>query len=821
MGLRLALARLIATPLFTIFSIVSLAAGVAVTTAVYSVVDTLLLADLGVTDPERTAVLVTPFSGQSQRSSISETDFEDLRRAQTSFSMLSAAAAIQPAIAANGNAEVAITEAVDGAYFATLGIGAARGRVLLPADDATGARVAVLSDEFWHGRVAADPNVVGREIRINGQVFEVVGVVPARYRGVFGAFLSTRVWIPRSTASLLHAQAPPTSSPESRQRFFVFGRLAAGRTIADASAELGTIAAQLDRADPPAVSAAAAASSNRQWSAKSLATFSVEDNGLRRFGMTLVALTGLVLLVACTNLANLVLARGTARQGELAVRMAMGASRGRLIWEQCIESVLLAAAGAFASYLMFQAVSALMTTDFVLGLPFGGTATISIRPAVNAQAVTVAAVGLLLSLGVFGLEPAVRLARALDIRSALAAGATGIRPRVARQRMVIRWQVAIAAGFFIVATMFIRSTINMARHDPGIEMDRLAVAVLNFDNGVWNERRIRRAIDRVIEEGRNTQGIENVAASAGLPFGVPATQVTIGIPEDLDSVKRNPSVAVAATPALFQTLGIDIVRGRRFTDDDGPARAPSIIISELAAKQLFRDADPIGRALIVRLPQATEIRAVVVGVARDTDVGWIYSDPRALIYMPLAQQFARGLTITARSTGAGAQAVPALREAIRKADPDLAVTAIGAASTLLAGPFVIVSSLGRGALYLGGLALLLSMVGLFGVQSHVVAHRTREIGVRMSVGATARQIKLMVLKDGYRPVFEGLLLGLWGGVAGRIMVRSYLELENVTIFDPWMLFITPIPLIAAAFCACYLPASRAASVDPTVALRCE
>ena len=206
MGLRLAVARLIATPLFTIFSIVSLAAGVAVTTAVYSVVDALLLADIGVADPERTAVLVTPFGGQSQRSSISEPDFEDLRRTQTSFSMISAAAAIQPAIAANGNAETTNAEAVDGAYFATLGIGAARGRVLQPADDAARARVAVLSDEFWRGRFAADPNVVGREIRINGQVFEVVGVVPARYRGVFGAFRSTRVWIPRSTESLLQTQ---------------------------------------------------------------------------------------------------------------------------------------------------------------------------------------------------------------------------------------------------------------------------------------------------------------------------------------------------------------------------------------------------------------------------------------------------------------------------------------------------------------------------------------------------------------------------------------------------------------------------------------
>jgi putative ABC transport system permease protein len=819
MGLRLALARLIATPLFTIFSIVSLATGVAVTTAVYSVVDSLLLADIGVADPERTAVLVTPFGGLSQRSAISEPDFEDLRRTQTSFDMMSAAAAIQPAIAANGNAETTNAEAVDGAYFATLGIGAARGRVLQPADDAAGARVAVLSDEFWRARFAADPNVVGREIRINGQLFEVIGIAPARYRGVFGAFRSTRVWIPRSTESLLHTQQSAIS-PRARQRFFVFGRLAADRTIAQASAEMDAIAAQLDRAYP-AASGPAAASSDRQWSAKSVAGFSVEDNGLRRFGMTLVGLTGLVLLVACTNLANLVLARGTARQGELAVRLAMGASRARLIWEQCIESVLLAVVGAFASSVMFMAVSALMTTDFVLGLPSGGAATFSIRPAVNAQAVTVAIAALLLALGVFGLEPAVQLARTLDIRSALAAGATGIRPRVRRQRMVIRWQVAIAAGFFIVATMFIRSTINQARHDPGVDMDRIAVAVLNFDNGEWNEARIRRVVDRVMDEGRGDLAIEAIAASTGLPFGVPSLQVSVATPDDVEGLKRAPVTAVASTPSLFRTLGIEIVRGRGFNDGDGPGSAASIILSELAARQWFGSADPVGRTLIVSRRPAADTVAVVVGVARDTDVRRIDTDRRALVYLPWSQHFASGITLTARSTGAASRAVPALREAIRKGDPDLAVTAIGTASSLLAGPFVIVGSLGRGALYLGGLTLLLSMVGLFGVQSHVVAHRTREIGVRMSVGASARQIKLMVLKDGYRPVIEGLILGLWGGVAGRLIVRSYLELTDVTIVDPWMLLLTPIPLIAAAFCACYLPASRAASVDPTVALRCE
>ena len=164
--------------------------------------------------------------------------------------------------------------------------------------------------------------------------------------------------------------------------------------------------------------------------------------------------------------------------------------------------------------------------------------------------------------------------------------------------------------------------------------------------------------------------------------------------------------------------------------------------------------------------------------------------------------------------------MPALREAIRKADPDLSVDAIGTGRAVLTGPFELLRAAGMGTLYLGAFTLLLSMVGLFGVQSHVVSYRTREIGVRMSVGASARQIKLMVLKDGYRPVIEGLILGLWGGLAGRVIARSYMDVD-VNVVDPWMLLITPIPLILAAFFACYLPASRAASVDPTVALRCE
>lgn len=805
--------------MFTLFSVISLASGVALTTAVYSVVDTQFLSDLGVSQPDRAAFIVSSYGGRPQYGALSAPDFGDLRRAQRSFGSLSATAPIMPSVASTTTAEVLASEAVDGLYFTTLGISAALGRTIHAQDDAAAARVAVLSDDFWRGRFAGDPQVIGRTIRVNGQTFEIVGVAPSRYAGLYGPLRRTRLWIPLSAeASLGTSKALAGRTAREHTRLLVFGRLANGVTAAQTSAELLTLAARFDR-EFPSKAVRRGGGTDRDWSATTIdAMHRDENNSLRRFGMTIVALVGLVLLVACTNLANLVLARGTARQGELAVRMAMGASRGRLIWEQCIESLLLAIGGAAASYVMFQVVSAMMTMDFNVG-PMRAL-TIAIRPALDGRAVAVAAVATLLAVLVFGLEPAIQLARTADIRSALAAGATGIRPRVGRQRMVIRWQVAIAAGFFILATMFIRGTLNLAAHDSGVDLDRIAVAALNFDNGVWNDDRIRRAVDRLIEEGRLEPAIEAISASTGLPFGVPPMlQLAVAHPDDLEGLKRPPLAAVAATPAFFRGLGIVMVRGRAFTDADTSSAAPVVILSEMTARRMFGSPDVIGRSIAIRGGDQQSL-AEIVGVARDTDVRFIYRDRQPLIYLPFAQQRATAVTIVARSTGGGARAVPALREAIRRADPDLSVDVIGAGRAVLTGPFELLRSVGMGTLYLGAFTLLLSMVGLFGVQSHIVSYRTREIGVRMSVGASARQIKLMVIKDGYRPVMEGLILGLWGGLAGRVIARSYMDVD-VNVVDPWMLLITPVPLILAAFLACYLPASRAASVDPTVALRCE
>ena len=269
------------------------------------------------------------------------------------------------------------------------------------------------------------------------------------------------------------------------------------------------------------------------------------------------------------------------------------------------------------------------------------------------------------------------------------------------------------------------------------------------------------------------------------------------------------------TPSFFSTAGVPILRGRGFDERDHSDAAPVVIVSEFTARTLFGTAEAVGRQVLVdgRLPAAT-----IVGVARDTDVGMILGDPHPFVYLSLAQRVEPFQTIAARSAGDTASAVRGLRNILRRADPELAIVSMGDGRAVLSGPFVFLRAAGVAALALGAATLLLAMAGLFGVQSSLVTLRTREIGVRMSLGATAGRIKRMVLQDGTRPVLEGLALGLFGGIVGRAIVRAYMEIDT-PLLDPWMVAVVPVPLILAGLCACYLPARRAAAVDPNVALK--
>ncbi len=824
LDVKLAVRRLLATPLFTLFAVMSLAAGVGVTTAIYSVIQSIFLQDLGIREPDRVAFIVSPHDGRLVNAAISTPDLEDLRAGQQSFLTLAGSVAFQPALASPLTTEVVMAEAVEGAYFSTLGVGAAMGRVIEPEDDRTGARVAVLSHKLWRSRFASDRRVVGQTIRISGRPYEVVGIAPPSFvgsgaRSGFRIF-ATAVWIPlKANDSRRGASASPVPLREQRQ-LRVFGRLAPSATVGRASGELAAIAATLDTTYPPPPHLKFQHISERSWTAKLASTPDEVANVLDRFGLTLIGFVALVLVVACTNLGNLVLARGTTRQQELAVRYALGAPRWRLVREQLAESLVLAVAGGIGSYLVFRTLQIVMDTEFNFATPFGGGRwTLTIRPELDMTALVIAVASLLVSLVVFGLEPALQLTRTRDVRGEVAAGATGP-ARTRRHRLLLRWQVAISAGFFIVATMFVKYTIAEARHDSGVAMDRFGMAVLSFETQGWDESRARRTLDRVMEEARKEAAIASISISAGMPFGiVNPRRVSIALPNVVDAVGFRAAIAVAATPSLFTTIGVPIVRGRGFNDSDHAGSRPVLVLSDFTARAIFGPADAVGQPVSVRGLSSGDTVAMVVGVARDTDVGSLFAEPRPLVYLPLSQRYDSLATIAARSSGDVGAAVRALQRALRRADPDLAVDAIGTGREMLVGPFVFLRAMGMTTLALAALTLLLAMVGLFGIQSHVVSNRTREIGIRMSFGASASQIQRMVLTAGCRPVFEGLLIGLLIGLAGRAIVHYYMELEDVPIVDPWMLLVVPIPLILAGISACYLPAQRAASVDPMVALR--
>ncbi len=457
---------------------------------------------------------------------------------------------------------------------------------------------------------------------------------------------------------------------------------------------------------------------------------------------------------------------------------------------------------------------------------------VSVQPQINGPMLAATAGALLLALFVFGLEPALQLTRRQDVRGDLAvgSGAVGI-PKGRRQRMLLRWQVAISAGFFILASSAVQYLVAEARHDSGVDIDRIGLAQIDFYSQGWDEVRARAALDRAIEEARRQPRVLAAAASTGLPFGTTSNPgVEIARPDDPARTAKDQmsSLLIVATPDFFRATGIDIRRGRAFDQRDHGAAATAIVLSESTARKIFGTADAVGRQLLVKVDtqprglagDPSERLATVVGVAEDTDTRRFFFRRRGdIAYMPLAQTYWPWITMVVRADEP-ADALAAIRAAVRRADPDLALSpnSIGTGYRMLAGPFVIIRGAGWAALCLGGITLLLAMVGLFGVQSHLVAHRTREIGVRMSFGATARQIRTMVLKDGYATVLQGLALGLFIGFVLRAGLKAFF-VTQLPLVDPWMFGLAAVPLLLSAFFACYLPARRASHVDPNVALR--
>lgn len=825
--------RLAATPVFTMFGVASLALGLGTTTAVYSVMYTVLWPSSGIAAVDRMAYLMVTRSRPSWQFVVSRGDFDAVRGSASSFSSVMAWTSFAMPYVDGPVGEVLDGEAVSGDAFATLGVSAKLGRALTPDDDRPGAAaVVVLSDHFWRKQLNADPSVVGRTVRIGDRPYVVVGVAPRSFLGLRPPLLSTyrSAWVPLEALRQHSTGLPKVLDPNDHavEALSVAGRLAPGRSVAQASAELAALGARLDEAYPkyPQVDAKgtrAAVASPRRWSAERV-DVAIANSTQPQMAFLVVGLVGLVLLVACTNLANLTLARGSARQHEFSVRRALGASRGRLIREQVVESFILAAAGGALALGVARALLAAVASYIPLGFRMEVDSTL-------APGVTVAAgLGLVLTLLVFGLWPAWQLTRA-DVRQALAGdagGAGAIRWRT--RRGLISGQVAISAAFLLVAAMCVRAIARDAGSDPGLDVDRLALSTINFALHKRDEGRARQTMDRVLELAHEQTDIEAVAFAGGLPFGILAPQApltTPGRPIALAGEKLPWVYVVSGSPSLLGVLGVPVLRGRGFDDRDAVGSEPVIVLSEQAAKTAFGATDVIGRQVSLggdssasddfNLTSANG-PLTVIGIARDTDVPVAGMRRGAVVYLPLTQHYRPYITVVARCRTSPTGVAGLLRLLIRRADPDLVPGTSGTALFLMAGPAFVIRVFAEIASALGLVALVLAMAGLYGVLSHLVARRTREMGVRLALGATPARISRMVLGDGSRPVVVGLVLGYLVGTAARVIAQQMMQ-QPVSAIDPLAFSLVPVPLALAAFLASYLPARRASRVDPNVALR--
>jgi putative ABC transport system permease protein len=816
---RLAARRLRLSPGFTVFAVVSLALGIGVSTAIYSAVRTLLWMPLGIAEPQRAVVWG---SANRQQNMLSWLDFVDLRSQQTSFSSIGAARRLYAAVAIGDVVETVFGESVSGDYFDTVGVSALHGRLLQARDETSAARVAVVSETFWRTRLHADRAVVGRSFTLGGEAFEIVGVARGSFHGAT-PMMPGAVWIPATAVPDRARTGWPARQLDDRSlgSLSVWGRLKPGVSLAQARAEATVIAERLDQAFPVKSPYDSAGRLQRRVWTLTEGTYAAGDTDrVDALGSAILFAVVTVLLIACTNLANLSLAKGTSRAHETAVRTALGASRGRLVREHLVEGGLVTLAGAGLGLVVLWK----LTAFFEMDLPIAQNFTVHFKPDVNAPVLIASAGAMAIALLVVGLWPALQSTRA-DIRRGLGAGVSATSPRWRLHRGLVAWQVAGSVALVLVAAMCAKVTSAVGNRDPGIDYRHLALAKLDFALNGADEPRGRAVLEDILTKARSHPDIQRASASAGLPFGamgppVFATSIDQPFTEGRDT--GHYTHRIAASPEIFSTLGMQIVRGRAFTDRDDASAPRVTVVSEGMAIEIFHTTDVVGRSVSVspwsRLRKGrTPITSEVIGVSKDTDTFVIGLRGNPVIFVPLAQQYESNLVVSARSENPAAAAA-ALRAIVRNAAPELALSAVGTGETLLLGPYWGLRIIAALAGALGAVALVLAMAGLYGVLSHVVARRTREIGIRIAVGADRGRIATLILRDGFRPVLKGIVIGLFVGVLLRLFLRATI-VTSISPIDLVIFSLVPVPFVVAALVACWLPAARASRVHPNVALR--
>jgi putative ABC transport system permease protein len=825
--LKFALRRLAAAPVFTLFSIATLAVGIGVTTAVYSFLYALLWRTPAIPDAEA-VVIVSQRAGYASYFSLPE--FRDLAEQQTTFSSVAAWKTFAGALSGHGRSRLVHGEGASGQYFQVLGLRALVGRTLLPSDDRPNApSVALLSESVWRAQFDGDLAVVGSTVRMGGRAYEVVGVMPAEASRWQRRARPVEVWVSIATMPRVGFEMSRDTLARDYRTLNVVGRLRPGVTAATADTELGVIAGRLEALSRLDVRLNQA---RRIWVDPAFAASTSPTEV--EVGRLVLTLPVLVLLIACTNVANLVLSRGVSRRHEMAVRRAMGASRWQLIREQLVEGSVVAAAGAIGGIVVTQALIAWVQA--AIAASFGEWSELRVDARVEPAVLVAVAVAALLCLIVSSLVPALQLTKSKTVRTALASDTPAAAlPRWRGRSNLIALQVAASVGLFLIAALFVRGIISLQVEESRLRLDRVALASVPFSLQQDDELTTRAKIDRILTTMSATPGVDVIAVTSvidglrgrGTLFDMILNPVDQ--PYEPKVSEGAAATSAVATSRLFDVLGRTLRYGRAFNDRDDAGAPLVVVVDESLARKVAGVADATGREVLLRrrwvdragsfIREPVTDRVTIVGVLADVPNNRGKDDD--VLYLPFSQQFDPNVSILVRGESTDvATLTGTLRDAIREADPDVAIGYAGRADVVMRfGPAVILGLLTIGAFGLATVALVLSMAGLYGVLSHVVARRTRELGVRMALGAGTGSIMRLIMRDGLRPVLEGAFIGLGSAAMIRLWLQPYFTSMTVTAVDPLAFVIGLGPLIFAAAIACYVPARRAARVDPNVALR--
>lgn len=816
---RFAWRRLRATPVFTVFAVMTLALGIGVTTGIYSAVRAVLAPPTGLADVER-LVRVTRSAATGPSRLLAWPEYQDFVSQQSAFDSIAAWHFTRSSVSVEGQTEPTSTEFVSSGYFETLGVTALRGRVLKDRDDEPAAEaVAVISHEAWRRWFDATPDAVGRVIKVNGRVFTIVGIADPEFVGLFnGGVTPTAVWITLSAArSLPGIEATGSFDQNDRDRRWisVTAGLAPGRTIDQARAEVVAIGARLSEAYPE--DGVRTSRPAPPWTARlvtELPRLQGAESIIGPMTTTLMTAVVLVLLVACTNLANLMLSRTSSRGQELAVRLSLGASRWRVVREAVSESVLIAALGGAMAIGVARLLIVVLGRELVFTRGFA----VQLQPQVDLAVLAAGTLATFLALLAAGLPPALYAGRA-DIRRALAAdNASTASTRWRGRRYLITLQVAVSALLVSIAGLCVAQVRDHQQQDTGISFANLALVDVDFRQPQFDAAGVRQIVEAVLRDVSRQPGVVAASASSGLPSGIRTPGANIRV-----SGSYLRSELVAGTPRLMETLGVEIRRGRGIDERDVAGSLPVVILGERTAEKLFGTADVLGRTIRVQRqtwvgePDWPEQVLTVVGVSEAA--GLETADRQAgMIYVPLAQQYEDRLVFAAHTVGDADALVNTLRQIVQSTAGEAVVTQSLTGSALVAQDTLFFQVVAVIASVLGTMALVVALAGLYGILSFLVAGRTREIGIRMAIGANGDAIRRQILWEGLSPVLLGLIIGVGLGTLARLGMRPMFQ-RMVPAMDLVALGAVPLLFLIAGVVACYLPARRASRVNPLAALR--